>query len=539
MLKLKTRKCNKTNSKDVGDVPWTTSSSKTYSNPNSKIQTLTSDLKGITLIALIITIIVMLILVGVTVNVALNGGLFSTAEEATFKTRKEVDREQLLAEIVNAMDDNGQIDFTQLENNLKQLGWKVTVSGNKATCTSPNNNSFEVEKNGNITDISGGEEPPETEEIGILKDYLFGKADENGQRKGKDLSKIITIEGSGTTILFSDDTETNEEKFSDKLQGLDIVDLGYRKSEDELIYDFDVYFRYDDDNDDNDMNNPVYKVRISGVGEYSADNLTGTTRPDEEIKVYDPDDKSQNRGLVGKEVTYDGKKWIVLYDDEINGVQMISKDILGEIDIGLNDSSIQWDNSAVKNETDIDKNNELSDKEKAIYSYNHAIGTLNDKCKELVGKDNSNEVIESIRCVGSNPTSPYSENKELYSSSKLREWLEGVYDKKSYSTDQNYEDDYGRLLALGITKVSDDYIWASRIVMWYPPWTIQFSFRIVYSELGFGITHFNYLTAGGGLYGAYSFQYGVRAVVSLNDEIRNRLVEQGIEDVPFNLDEIN
>ncbi len=37
---------------------------------------------GITLIALIITIIVMLILVGVTVNVALNGGLFDTAKQA-------------------------------------------------------------------------------------------------------------------------------------------------------------------------------------------------------------------------------------------------------------------------------------------------------------------------------------------------------------------------------------------------------------------------------------------------------------------------
>ena len=38
--------------------------------------------KGITLIALIITIIVMLILVGVTVNVALNGGLFDVAKQA-------------------------------------------------------------------------------------------------------------------------------------------------------------------------------------------------------------------------------------------------------------------------------------------------------------------------------------------------------------------------------------------------------------------------------------------------------------------------
>ncbi len=52
---------------------------------------------GITLIALIITIIVMLILVGVTVTVALNGGLFSTAKGASKATNAEKDREQTLA----------------------------------------------------------------------------------------------------------------------------------------------------------------------------------------------------------------------------------------------------------------------------------------------------------------------------------------------------------------------------------------------------------------------------------------------------------
>ncbi len=44
------------------------------------------DAKGITLIALIITIIVMLILVAVTISVALNGGLISKAQEAKTKT---------------------------------------------------------------------------------------------------------------------------------------------------------------------------------------------------------------------------------------------------------------------------------------------------------------------------------------------------------------------------------------------------------------------------------------------------------------------
>ncbi len=43
--------------------------------------------KGITLVALIITIIVMLILVAVTISVALNGGLFDQARRSTRATQ--------------------------------------------------------------------------------------------------------------------------------------------------------------------------------------------------------------------------------------------------------------------------------------------------------------------------------------------------------------------------------------------------------------------------------------------------------------------
>lgn len=43
--------------------------------------------KGITLVALIITIIVMLILVAVTISIALNGGLFDKARTASRETR--------------------------------------------------------------------------------------------------------------------------------------------------------------------------------------------------------------------------------------------------------------------------------------------------------------------------------------------------------------------------------------------------------------------------------------------------------------------
>ena len=54
--------------------------------------------KGITLIALVITIIVMLILVAITISMAINGGLFEKAGKATGDTKNAMDAEQQLAD---------------------------------------------------------------------------------------------------------------------------------------------------------------------------------------------------------------------------------------------------------------------------------------------------------------------------------------------------------------------------------------------------------------------------------------------------------
>ena len=48
-----------------------------------------STQKGITLIALVITIIVLLILAGVTITLALNGGIITQAQDSTSKYNKE------------------------------------------------------------------------------------------------------------------------------------------------------------------------------------------------------------------------------------------------------------------------------------------------------------------------------------------------------------------------------------------------------------------------------------------------------------------
>ncbi len=62
--------------------------------------------KGITLIALIITIIVMLVLVGVTINVALTGGLFEKGEKAAYQTNVATIKEQVSLKIAEELADN-------------------------------------------------------------------------------------------------------------------------------------------------------------------------------------------------------------------------------------------------------------------------------------------------------------------------------------------------------------------------------------------------------------------------------------------------
>ena len=86
--------------------------------------------KGITLIALVITIIVMLILVGVSVTVALNGGLFSTAQKATGDTKAERDNELALSD--GKVTINGE-EYNSIDEYVKGAG--ETDSSSEITWT--------------------------------------------------------------------------------------------------------------------------------------------------------------------------------------------------------------------------------------------------------------------------------------------------------------------------------------------------------------------------------------------------------------------
>lgn len=129
--------------------------------------------KGITLVALVITIIVMLILVGVTVNVSLNGELFELARKASNNTTKESEKEQLLESVITAYYvENGNIDKEKLQ---KELGDEWTVSSTTGELPykviSPNNNKYIVNKDKTISEpIELPEGLEEGDEINIDAD---------------------------------------------------------------------------------------------------------------------------------------------------------------------------------------------------------------------------------------------------------------------------------------------------------------------------------------------------------------------------------
>jgi len=88
--------------------------------------------KGITLIALIITIIVMLILVGVTINVALNGGLFTKAEDAASATEKDAIYEQIVSNMEITNDGKIAVKGT-FEKVVQEIGEDKVTNINPAT----------------------------------------------------------------------------------------------------------------------------------------------------------------------------------------------------------------------------------------------------------------------------------------------------------------------------------------------------------------------------------------------------------------------
>ena len=123
--------------------------------------------RGITLIALIITIIVMLILTGVTLSITLgDNGLVNKAKEAAEETQVAMDRELLLSAVVGAMGNDGKV-------NLSAIVLPEGFTGSNGTYTSKSGNTFTVSENGEIVYIGNSNSGVENIVLDLSGKYYY------------------------------------------------------------------------------------------------------------------------------------------------------------------------------------------------------------------------------------------------------------------------------------------------------------------------------------------------------------------------------
>ncbi|MBO4815738.1 MAG: hypothetical protein J5507_02135 [Clostridia bacterium] len=125
--------------------------------------------KGITLIALIITIIVMLILVAVTISVALNRGIFNNATDAKTQTNLAKEKEVLQTTALGYLDSNGYVDLAEFVSEENPLEGYTLANNTTYVTASNGTNTFYITKQGGITDV----EPETSNEFSFTIGDIF------------------------------------------------------------------------------------------------------------------------------------------------------------------------------------------------------------------------------------------------------------------------------------------------------------------------------------------------------------------------------
>ena len=155
----------------------------------------------------------MMILVGVTVNVALNGGLFDIAKKASKDTQYEADREILQEIILGVLDRDLKITSMDVLRNKLPEGWDIKEETDGTyTVTSEKGNEYKVNQNGEINktitstadwwEFQGGEaeEVKETSFMNFGYDIAISKDERKALIRGKseeqNLDLIYIADGS-------------------------------------------------------------------------------------------------------------------------------------------------------------------------------------------------------------------------------------------------------------------------------------------------------------------------------------------------------
>jgi len=434
--------------------------------------------KGITLIALIITIIILLILAVVAIGAVNNTGIIQYAKNSADEYEKG-----------------------QIEENTTLQGYMDIL----------NENNPNKKENSNVPDK--------------LVKYLFGDS----------------LDGKNYYEDLSEDWETYNKNEELGIAEGDVKGLTYAVGENEFIF----YIEYE---------GAKYKFKTNIDEEWEP---TNTIPSYGVVRI----DQWNSESRVGKYVEDEnGDTWRIIYDDDTHGLQMISANTFqynsSNFGLGYNDTLItDWNvldtTTPEFRLADLNKDGKLEDNrdlERAIYSYNQGVETLNTACENLF-KENGNYTrtyIQDVRCVGSNPvlTNKNSENTETCTSANftLLETLPknnanqaaGLCDGVGYRTDNNFDSDFDRMVALGINGLDKDYWLASRVVCFGSDY-MDFGMRCVVSDGDYldNYCDYGYLwIVGDDVADGNNDNNSLRPVVSLNSNIQFS-EGNGTEDSPY------
>lgn len=189
-----------------------------------------------------------------------------------------------------------------------------------------------------------------------------------------------------------------------------------------------------------------------------------------------------NEGMDLEDITGDSqyRNWIILYDDGNGNYEAANANIASDLTLGSN-QDVNWEDENILIEAEIYKAG-LNNQEKAIYSYNNAITTINNACKNIQGLPTNNDV----RTIGAK-TDPMGEGIPDKTDSRaidsymydIPNFNSNVFDKILKKGDEvNYLDDYYRLKLSNIYGFYDDYWIASRAVTIRDGYIRQFEFEI-------------------------------------------------------------
>ena len=425
--------------------------------------------KGITLVALVITIIVLLILAMVSIKIAIDGGLITKAKDATDTHIIGAEEEAIqlgYSEYQIDLANNKPASLTVKDATTEQTaeGWKVTFSGTTG-------NVYTINNKGKIT---GPTKEEKTEDDMAMEKYALGD----------------NLQGQVMGNLLSD----KDNMIFKQLNGKDVtyLDMAPYFTGGEKI-DAAFYLKY---------NNKVYRTQLDMQDDGSNYEVWITKSV---AKVYDIP-----ANVETIKYSYDGTKenekdWIVLYKDETaKTAEILSPEAIGKLKLGKEDTEAQGSN----------------DWEKAVYSYNHAIERLNNYAASLV--TNPNKI--SVRSVGSNPSNPNYRNTTKYTSETIKNWNCSLGSNAGATKvtvngiaevgENNLEQDFVRMRALGVASTGSEYWLASRYVDADSD-DVNFNVDVVYSDGSFSGSNL-FDAHSSGIANTISYECAVRPVVKIS-----------------------